>query len=979
MSNPVIVIVPGAWHRPKHYQHVIDGLEKVNYEAVGVTLPSVDSIPPHPSWDQDAQEIRDVILGYLNTGKDVITVAHSFGGVSMSEAVQGLGKDDRERQGLKGAVLRLVYICAMILPAGKTHLEQLVPVSPEEEEIERMKQELQAKLGPGLNITADGAMHLDKKVVGEVLYNGCTPEDIKKAISLLGSFPSGPLAVPATYSAFYDFPCTYIVCKNDRALPSVVQERIVAQSPENFFVERCDEGHSPFLSNPGYIVECIRRAAGEDVTIAWRLLPISHVVARTPAVTHADARNVAASSQMIQTLLRKKGRSSAKEIQSVAQSELPGFNRGLQGLTDASNDLIDPIINDFSSWLDMDLDPLFATDLAYNSTNAQSSMIQPAQMNTMSTSNTQQEGQSLVTSHLCRQPSETYARSYLTGNLLHSPIHLLTSKLDASILDERLVQIFNVIVSGSASRFMDYECNMYATGNRYHIESDFTDSTHASSPSELQSPAVNSSALMLQAASPLASTKTSGQVARNNDGLESDSCNLTLIGCFRFLDHLGDLYGNRLTPEARRQSDAALKATIRVFSLQWLPISAKCAYGDRDSELDNYTDAWFRAQSLIGAANSVRSFRVVLACLMFAGTAVPSKLNINQDGTNISHEILRHGLQKLRELDGLVKQYCATLGSFSKYANLAEASLSVIRWSGFLRDTGAALTTNYKGNLPSLFIEENVFIDSESSSSRPTYHDLEDLDRKIPSICRKAALEKFCVYKNIVDVKLALPKVHNGSINLSPKLLEAITSAVTAVGRFNDLYRPFMTTCRANFENLSIPSRISSVSTMTFWDLGVLILAEELKPFANEINQYCGSEVNARLHTYRSEAALSVPQNIETMLSLPDEEMFNLQNGLSAEVPIFAYHVTPSLVVASLEKAVEHIIDLQFPVGKVDGLNNGDLSFDDAAHHIDCLIKGLLSLDVTIGGSQTAGVAFESLMRKYGDIISECWSCNYDT
>lgn len=153
MPNPTVVIVPGAWHRPAHFQVLIDELAKVHYDTVGVTLPCVDSSPPLPSWDQDAQAIRKVILEKLDAGKDVITLAHSFGGISMSEAVKGLGKKEREAQGLKGGVIKLIYMCAMALPEGQTHLGQMVPASPEEEEIERQNQEMQAQFG-GMEVTA---------------------------------------------------------------------------------------------------------------------------------------------------------------------------------------------------------------------------------------------------------------------------------------------------------------------------------------------------------------------------------------------------------------------------------------------------------------------------------------------------------------------------------------------------------------------------------------------------------------------------------------------------------------------------------------------------------------------------------------------------------------------------------------------------------------------------------------------------------
>lgn len=120
MTKPAIVIVPGAWHKPQHYQYVIDGLQNLGYEAEGVDLPSIDSNPPHSTWQQDADEVRRVIMRHLDIGRDVIAVAHSFGGVSMSEAVKNLGKENRKKQGLESSVLHLVYMCAFYLKVKAT-------------------------------------------------------------------------------------------------------------------------------------------------------------------------------------------------------------------------------------------------------------------------------------------------------------------------------------------------------------------------------------------------------------------------------------------------------------------------------------------------------------------------------------------------------------------------------------------------------------------------------------------------------------------------------------------------------------------------------------------------------------------------------------------------------------------------------------------------------------------------------------------
>ncbi|KAK2762808.1 hypothetical protein FQN54_000983 [Arachnomyces sp. PD_36] len=274
MSKPAIVIVPGSWHRPQHYHLLTSSLSSSGYETTAVATPSLDSHPPHASWDQDAAAVRAVITQYLDAGRDVVAVGHSFGGVVVSEAVKGLGKKGREERGLEGGVVRLVYVCAMALPEGESHVTQMKPVTDEEEEVMRRKDEMNKKV-QGIRIEevrlflwakkVDGSMTLNKDIIGEVFYNGCDEKDIAEAIELLGSYPSGPLAVPVTYTAYREIPSTYLICENDQALHVAFQNRMVAQGEGAFDVERCQEGHSPFMSNPKLVAECVRRAAGERV------------------------------------------------------------------------------------------------------------------------------------------------------------------------------------------------------------------------------------------------------------------------------------------------------------------------------------------------------------------------------------------------------------------------------------------------------------------------------------------------------------------------------------------------------------------------------------------------------------------------------------------------------------------------------------------------------------------------------------------
>ena len=64
----------------------------------------------------------------------------------MSEAVKGLGKEERQKQGFTTGVVRLIYMCAMALPKGQTHVGQMKPVTPEEEEPEKNRKSMRRRL-----------------------------------------------------------------------------------------------------------------------------------------------------------------------------------------------------------------------------------------------------------------------------------------------------------------------------------------------------------------------------------------------------------------------------------------------------------------------------------------------------------------------------------------------------------------------------------------------------------------------------------------------------------------------------------------------------------------------------------------------------------------------------------------------------------------------------------------------------------------
>lgn len=119
MSKPTIVLVPGAWHQPVIYDETMMTLEGYGYPTVALALPSVGAKPPHKNFDGDVKVIRDSLMTLVEgEGKDVVLVTHSYSGLPGNEASIGLGKKERLLKGLKGGVIRLVFIQALAMPEG---------------------------------------------------------------------------------------------------------------------------------------------------------------------------------------------------------------------------------------------------------------------------------------------------------------------------------------------------------------------------------------------------------------------------------------------------------------------------------------------------------------------------------------------------------------------------------------------------------------------------------------------------------------------------------------------------------------------------------------------------------------------------------------------------------------------------------------------------------------------------------------------
>lgn len=123
ISKPFFVLLHGAWHTPKCFAPLIAARNNGGRadRVVAPALPSSNATPVPADWDADTATIRATVSQLAEEGQDVVVVMHSLSGLTGGTSLDGLDKQCRGGKGLKGGVVRLVYIAAFLGPEGFQH------------------------------------------------------------------------------------------------------------------------------------------------------------------------------------------------------------------------------------------------------------------------------------------------------------------------------------------------------------------------------------------------------------------------------------------------------------------------------------------------------------------------------------------------------------------------------------------------------------------------------------------------------------------------------------------------------------------------------------------------------------------------------------------------------------------------------------------------------------------------------------------
>lgn len=127
-SSPSLVLVPGAFGTTAGYDKLLPYLTEAGFSTHPGPYPSCN--PPDPATataPKDIASLRENVLLTLieQEKKDIVVIAHSYGGVVAGGAAKGLDKVTRQAQGQAGGIIGLIYVAGNITLEGEALLDAM--------------------------------------------------------------------------------------------------------------------------------------------------------------------------------------------------------------------------------------------------------------------------------------------------------------------------------------------------------------------------------------------------------------------------------------------------------------------------------------------------------------------------------------------------------------------------------------------------------------------------------------------------------------------------------------------------------------------------------------------------------------------------------------------------------------------------------------------------------------------------------------
>ncbi|MDR2998562.1 MAG: alpha/beta hydrolase [Microbacterium sp.] len=228
-KTPAVVLVHGAWNAPWHWHEVESRLTSRGVLVETVDLPSCRA--ERGDLHDDAAAIRAALDRHPNS----VLVAHSYGGIPVTEAAAG-----------HPGVRRLVYLSAYMADES----ENLGGFEPAADE---------PNIHPAVDLEMVDANTLVMRPerARDVLFHDCP--DPQAAVEHLRGMNPVVLGQTPRAVAWRGIPSTYVITTDDRATAVSVQRELSRRADD---VAEIASGHSSFLARPDEVSRLIERIVG---------------------------------------------------------------------------------------------------------------------------------------------------------------------------------------------------------------------------------------------------------------------------------------------------------------------------------------------------------------------------------------------------------------------------------------------------------------------------------------------------------------------------------------------------------------------------------------------------------------------------------------------------------------------------------------------------------------------------------------------
>ncbi|KAI0168174.1 Alpha/Beta hydrolase protein [Pestalotiopsis sp. NC0098] len=243
-QKPVVLFIHGAYHPPSCYTRLIQKLETAGLEVVTPRLASLGEGVVGKTLDDDVAAVQTAAEALLAAGKEIVLVAHSYGGFVTINTVNKLSKPPKH----------VVYISAAFKAKGATCNDACNPSSAQPPDFD-----------------ATFAIHMVGEQASVTLKDGeaarryfllpASKEDVDEVIGKLEPMCPDIFGIPSPGEpSELSVPQTFVVCGKDNIILPETQEKVVADAGLKA-VRLPESGHAPYLNYAQELADTIIEVA----------------------------------------------------------------------------------------------------------------------------------------------------------------------------------------------------------------------------------------------------------------------------------------------------------------------------------------------------------------------------------------------------------------------------------------------------------------------------------------------------------------------------------------------------------------------------------------------------------------------------------------------------------------------------------------------------------------------------------------------